>query len=339
MKLSTLMHKFFDQYLTKIKGVAYHTINTYRDTFTLFLPFAAQYHSIKITSLNVNHISSDLILAFLNYLETDRKNTSKTRNQRLTTLKSFAKMIRLIHPEHCDIAQMILNIPEKRSQKKLIGFFSQEEMLNILTSVDIRKKEGFRDYAILHLLFDSGARASEIAALSINNLDLENKTLAFNGKGNKLRQITLWAKTTQLLKNYITQYRTTPKPLFQHRLFINQRGEELTRHGINRICKKYITKNISPKLLKNINPAHSFRHSCAVNMLASGYSITDIKNHLGHDNIQSTMIYLKLNLTRKREVQKKFIQYTQTLLSSDPKIDELIDWENKNETLTWLDSL
>jgi hypothetical protein len=89
----------------------------------------------------------------------------------------------------------------------------------------------------------------------------------------------------------------------------------------------------------DINPVHSLRHSCAVNMLASGASITDIKNRLGHVNIQSTMVYLKLDLSRRREVQKNFIEYTQSLITFDPKITELIDWENKEDTLSWLDSL
>jgi len=94
-----------------------------------------------------------------------------------------------------------------------------------------------------------------------------------------------------------------------------------------------------PKRLKIIHPAHSFRHSCAINMLASGKALSDVKNHLGHENIQSTMIYLHMDLKTKREVQKKFIKYSQSTLKHDPKIDDLIDWEHKKETLAWLDSL
>ena len=91
--------------------------------------------------------------------------------------------------------------------------------------------------------------------------------------------------------------------------------------------------------LKNINPAHSFRHACAVRMLSLGDGITDIKNRLGHENIRSTLIYLSMDLTRKREVQHKFIEYTQSTISQDTKIEELIDWENKENILAWLDSL
>jgi len=339
MKLSICIHQFFDQYLPRIKGSSTQTVKAYRNTYTLFLPFAAEYHSVKIKSLGVDHLIPEVILAFLDYLESDRNNSAKTRNLRLAAIKSLAKMIRFMYPEKRDIAERILNIPQKRTRKQLIGFLYPEETLKVFESVDLTKREGFRDYTILHLLYDSGARASEIATLNLEYFDPENKTLAISGKGNRYHQIELWPRTTELIKRYITKYRTTPKPLYQHRLFINQRGEELTRHGLYRICKKYLFKALSSKRLKNINPVHSFRHSCAVRMLSSGDPISDIKNRLGHENIQSTMAYLQMDLTRRRQVQQKFIEYTQSVLKHDAKIDELVDWENKEVTLTWLDSL
>jgi len=268
-------------------------------------------------------------LAFFDDLERERKNLPKTRNDRLASLKSFAKMIRFMYPEERQIAEKIGNIPQKRTQKPLIGFLYQEEILKVFESVDLKRKDGLRDYALLHLLYDSGARASEVATLNLDYFNPQQKTLAILGKWNRYRLIELEPKTVQLLQLYITKYRTTPKPLYQHRLFINQRGEELTRHGIYRICKKYLSMALPAKRLKLINPVHSFRHSCAVNMLYSGYSLSEIRNHLGHEDIQSTSIYLHLDLNRKREIQKKFIEYMQSVLTRDPKIEELLDWENK----------
>jgi integrase/recombinase XerD len=339
MKLSTCLHQFFGQYLPHIKGVSTHTIKAYRDTFKIFLPFAAKYRSIKIDSLTLDHLSSELILAFLDDLERERKNLAKTRNNRLAALKSFAKMTRFMYPEEREIAEKIGNIPQKRTQKPLIGFLYQEEILKVFESVDLKRKDGLRDYALLHLLQDSGARASEIATLKVDYFNPQQKTLAILGKWNRYRLIEIEPKTVQLLQLYITKYRTTPKPLYQHRLFINQRREELTRHGIYRICKKYLTMALPPKRLKAINPVHSFRHSCAVNMLYSGYSLSEIKNHLGHEDIQSTTVYLHLDLNRRREIQMKFIEYMQSVLTCDPKIEELLDWENKEDIITWLDSL
>jgi site-specific recombinase XerD len=339
MKLSLCIHQFFNQYLPNLLGVSKYTIKTYRDTFALFLPFAADYLSIKIDSLRVDHLSVELVLAFLEHLQEGRHNCSKTRNVRLATLKSFAKMIRLMWPQEKEIAEKLLNLPSKRTQKTLIGFLTYEEIQKVFHVVDLMKKEGFRDYTILHLLFDSGARASEVASLKIDYFDAHNKTLGILGKGNRYRLLHLWKKTTQLMKLYLTKYRPTPKLLYQDSFFINQRGEELTRHGINWLCKKYLALALPKKRLKGLNPVHSFRHSCAINMLLCGDSITDIKNRLGHEHIDSTMNYLRLSLLRKREIQKKFIEYTQSILSEDPKIEELLDWENKKQILDWLDSL
>ncbi|MEE9417851.1 MAG: tyrosine-type recombinase/integrase [Desulfatiglandaceae bacterium] len=339
MKLSSCLHQFFGQYLPRIKGVSTHTIKAYRDSFKIFLPFAAKYHGIKIDSLNLEHLSSELILAFLDELELGRKNLAKTRNDRLASLKSFAKMIRFMYPEKRQIAEKIGNIPQKRTQKPLIGFLYQEEILKVFQSVDLKRKDGLRDYALLHLLYDSGARATEVATLNLDYFNPQQKTLAILGKWNRYRLIELEPKTVQLLQLYIRKYRTPPGPLYQHRLFINQRGEELTRHGIYRICKKHLTMTLPPKRLKAINPVHSFRHSCAVNMLYRGDSLSEIRNHLGHEDIQSTSIYLHLDLNRKREIQKRFIEYMQSVLTRDPKIEELLDWENKEDIITWLDSL
>jgi len=339
MKLSTCLHQFFDQYLPRIKGSGDNTIKAYRDAFTLFLPFAAKQLSIKIESIRVEHLSTTLILAFLNNLESQRHNTARSRNHRLAALKSLAKMIRFMYPENRQIADTILSIPQKRTQKLLVGFLDYEDILKVFLSVDLKKNNGFRDYTILHLLYDSGARATEIATLNLDYFNPQKRTLAIRGKGNQYRLIKLWPITTQLIKVYVSKYRTTPKPLYQHRLFINQRGEEFTRHNINRLCKKYLSLALTPKQLKNINPVHSFRHSCAMRMLYEGSDLSKIRNRLGHENIQSTMTYLHMNLSYKREVQKRFIKYTQSTLTDDPKIKGLMDWENEEETLAWLDSL
>ena len=131
MKLSPCIHKFFDHYLPNIKGVSHRTVASYRDAFKLFLPFAANYYGIKIKSLRVEHISSDLVLSFLHELEFERKNLPKTRNHRLAAIKSFAKMIRFMYPEQQKVADTILNIPQKRTQKPLIGFLYHEEILKV----------------------------------------------------------------------------------------------------------------------------------------------------------------------------------------------------------------
>jgi len=339
MKLTTCLHQFFSNYLPHIKGVSRHTIKAYRDAFTLFIPFAANRLKIKTGSLMLDHLTPDMVLAFLVDLEQKRQNAPVTRNHRLAAIKSLAKMIRFIHPEKRQLAEKILAIPKKRHQRKLIGFLYPDEIYKVMQSVDLNPKEGFRDYCLLVLLYDTGARASEIATLNLDYFNSEQRTLAILGKGNRFRQITLMPETCILIKNYIDKYRKKPKPAYRHRLFISQRGKELTRHGIYRVCKKYLTVALTPKRLKTLSPVHSFRHSCAVNMLTSGCSLSDIRIQLGHENLQATMVYLQLDLTHRRKVQKKFIEFNRSVLIDHPEIEALFNTQNKDDIMAWLDSL
>lgn len=339
MRLSVVIHQFFDHYLPQIKGASPHSIQAYRDTIKLLLPFAANHYGIKVGSLSMRHLTPELVLTFLNHLETDRKNSAKTRNHRLAAIKTLAKMIRFLDPQGAAAMDKILIIPQKRTQRRLIGFLYPEEIDRVLNAVDIHKAQGFRDYVIIQLLFESGARASEIATLQLDYFDTKLRTLSILGKGNRFRQIDLSSTTAKMIKVYIAKYRRMPKSPFAKRLFVSQHGKSLTRHGIYRLCKKYLALVLPEKRLKVINPVHSFRHACAVNMLAAGCSVTDIKNKLGHENIQSTMVYLQMDLSRRKKVQKRFAQYTEAVLSRNAVIEELIAQEEKDDIMTWLDSL
>ena len=339
MRLSSVTHQFFGKYLPHIIAVSPHTIKAYRDTFKLFLPFAAKYHGIKISSLHIAHLSVEVVLDFLGSLEKERQNSAKTCNSRLAAIKSLAKMIRFMHPDQRKLADRILSIPQKRCQRPLVGFLYPYEIDQILQAVDLNNALGVRDYCLLQLLYDSGARATEIATLNLDYFNAHNKTLAILGKGNRYRQIELALKTVRLLNIYIARYRVNPKAAYQHRLFINQRGKQLTRHGIYRLCKKYLQVALPPKRLKYINPVHSFRHSCAVKMLTDGQPVSDIRNKLGHEDIQSTMVYLQLDLSKRKKIQNRFINHVQSTVKQDPDIDELIDWQNKDDIMAWLDDL
>ena len=339
MRLSSFIHQFFDKYLPHIKGVSPNSIKAYRDTFKLFLPFAANHYGINIGSLSITHLTPEVIVTFLDHLESERKDTARTRNHRLAAIKSLAKMIRFMYPQWSASMDKIIFIPQKRTQRQLIGFLYPEEINQVLNAVNINTAIGFRDYTILHLLFESGARANEIAQLNLDYLNPEQKTLAILGKGNRFRLINLSPTTIKMIKAYVCNHRRRPKPTCAKRRFISQHGRALTRHGIYRLCKKYLRLALSEKRMEVLNPVHSFRHSCAIAMLASGCSVTDIKNHLGHEDVQSSMVYLQMDLPQRRKIQQRFTEYTQSVLSRNAQIEALIDKQEENEILTWLDSL
>ncbi len=172
MNLHACLCRYFTDYLPKIKGVSPETVKTYKEAFKLFLRFSSRHLSKATPDLSLEDMTPALIFSFLDYLEQQRKNSTRTRNARLIALKSFAKMLRLLYPEHRETWEMIFNIPQKRFGKRLIGYMGYDDILQVFGSVDLRKKEGFRDYTILHLLFDSGARASEVANLEIHFFEL-----------------------------------------------------------------------------------------------------------------------------------------------------------------------
>ena len=339
MKFKEVAHYYFTDYLQNLKGVSPETIKAYKESFGLFLKFSSKHLSKNISDIELKDITPSLLFSFLDYLEKDRKNSIRTRNARLIALKSFAKMLRLLYPEYRKLSEIINYIPQKKFDKRLIGYMDYDDLLKVFNAVDLKKKEGIRDYTILHLLFDSGARASEVANLKMQFFNPDKGTLIIKGKGGKYRLIELQTKTTEIINCYIEKYRPVPKPIYINYLFVNQRCENMTRGGIYRLCKKYLSKALSEKQLVNLNPVHSFRHSCAVHLLISGKSLTDIKNHLGHENLESTMTYLHLNISRKREAQNEFLKHIRSTIPGDNKMDDLLNWERKDEILDWLDTL
>ena len=212
MKLSAVIHQFFDTYLPHIKGVRPNSIKAYRDTFKLFLPFAANRYGIKVGSLSLHHLTPEVILSFLDYLESERKNTARTRNHRLAAIKSLAKMIRFTHPQWSASMEKIVVIPQKRTQRQLVGFLYPEEIHQVLNTVHIDTAVGFRDYTILHLLFETGARASEMARLNLDYFNPEQGSLAILGKGNRFRQVDLSPTTVKMIKAYTCLLYTSPSP-------------------------------------------------------------------------------------------------------------------------------
>ncbi len=325
--------------MTEMKGCSHSTVKAYRDTFRLLLPYTAKKYGIKPDSLRIEHLSIETVLSFLNHLEKDRGNSARTRNHRLAAVKSLAVMIRLLYPEHRRLCDRIESLHRKRTHKPLVGYLTHQEIQKVLDSVDLKKNEGFRDYVLLHLLYDSGARAFEIAGLSLDDFDPDTRRLTLLGKGSRTRILELWPKTAQLLEKYIAKHRKEPMPPHGTALFTNQRRAPLTRFGIHRLCRRYLEKTLSNKRLKYLNPVHSFRHSCAIHMLNAGYALTDIKNRLGHERLESTMIYLKLETSIKKEIQKEYIAHTKSLMNQDRKLDELLDWGDRDKILNWLDRL
>jgi integrase/recombinase XerD len=273
--LGRTVRGFFGDYLPTLRGLSRHTLLSYRDTLTLLLRFLAMSGHVDPVALDLEAISPDAVLEFLNYLEQERHNKISSRNVRLAAIHAFFRYVSFHTPERIEQAQRILGIPFKRTGSRPIDYLEYEEIDAVLGSVDRIVRDGHRDYALLALLFNTGARAQEIVDLAADDLQLESPhQVKLYGKGRKTRICPLWPQTAQVLKEFVVEIGLD---LHSHApVFCNQRGERLTRFGIRYILAKYckIATATCPSLAsKRLHP-HSMRHYFFWQTMSSGCAKT-----------------------------------------------------------------
>ncbi len=303
--LALALKGFFTDYVPRQRALSPHTLQSYRDSLKLLLQFTAGKKG-NPSQLAVEHLSVEKITAFLQSLETGRRNRVSTRNVRLTAIHSFFRYVGGHYPEHLAQAQRILNVPFKRTGTREIEYLDFEEIQAVLKAVDLDRSNGCRDLALLSLMFNTGARVSEVVGLQTADLRLTAPcSVLLRGKGRKERTCPIWPETAGLLQRLIQQHDLPPSQSAP--LFLNDRGGRLTRFGVRLILKKYVEKagagqpSLKPK---RVHP-HSIRHSTATHLLRSGVDLSTIANWLGHVSVNTTNKYLFIDLETKREALAK----------------------------------
>ena len=330
--LAHALQNFFGPYLLEQRGLSRHTVLSYRDTLALLLRFTAQSRGTDPAALDLDALSPDVVLAFLNHLESDRRNKTSSRNVRLAAIHAFFRYVSTRFPERLAQVQQILGIPFKRTGTRPIDYFAYEEIRAILRSVDRITASGRRDYALLALMFNSGARVQEIVDLNCRDLQLEPPTqVTFLGKGSKTRVCPLWPQTAKVLKAFISEQGLDMRsnaPVFR-----NQRGERLTRFGIRYLLAKYCRTAglISPSLNRKRLHPHSIRHSTAVFLLKSGVDLPSISHWLGHASVTTTGRYAKVDLEMKRQALAQAATIADSITPAT--------WRPTRSVLEWLASL
>ncbi len=331
--LATTLQGFLSDYLPRVRGASPHTVLAYRDSFKLFLHFLAQQKGKPVSDLDIECIDIAEILAFLEGLETNRRNTISTRNVRLSAIQSLFRYLAGSYPEYLDKCQRVLNIPSKRMPTRTVEYFEFEEIRAVLQVVDRSKTYGRRDYALLSVMFNTGARAQEVVDLKATDLQLTRPfSVNINGKGKKERICPLWPQTAHVLREYLEE-RDIDSQRSVH-VFINHLGKPLTRFGIRYILAKYVRLAISlqSSLKKKSLHPHSVRHSTALHLLKSGVDLSTISHWLGHSSINTTNKYVTINLEMKRKALEKAKP-----LSS--KTATQASWRKNSDILKWLESL
>jgi site-specific recombinase XerD len=330
--LACALRDFFGEYLSSLRGFSPHTVLSYRDALILWLRFLASDKNISLTKLDLPDIQPEDTIAFLLHLEQDRHNCAATRNIRLAAIHAFFRYVGERFPEQLNQAQQMLAIPFKRTSVAVIDYFDYEEIKVILESIDRSTAKGRRDYALLAMMFNTGARVQEIIDIQIADIQFVRPVqVRLLGKGRKTRICPLWPQTAQVLRDYVRHDRGLDLH-DHHPLFINHRGVALTRFGVRYILNKCCeaAKAVLPTLAaKSLHP-HSMRHSTAVHLLKSGVDLATISHWLGHASLNTTNRYATIDL----EMKRKAIELIES--PSDVKAGA---WKTDKTILGWLESL
>lgn len=298
--LAPTLQAFFTDRLIGQKRASAHTIAAYRDTLRLLLRFAAEHAGKPPSDLDIEDLQAPLIGAFLDHLEHERGNTIRTRNARLAAIRSLFRYAALRHPEHAATIQRVLAIPTKRHDQALITFLTDPELQALLAAPDQSTWIGRRDHAMILLAAQTGLRASELIGLACGDLRLGvGAHVTCLGKGRKQRITPLTKQTVTVMRAWARERNGRPDdPLFatstDRKLTRDALEHRLTKHAATATttCPSLATKTVTP---------HVLRHTTAMRLLHAGVDTTVIALWLGHEQIQTTRIYLHADLAIKQK--------------------------------------
>jgi integrase/recombinase XerD len=298
--LPALIQAFFTDRLLRQRGASPHTVAGYRDAFRLLLHFAAEQLGKNPTELEIEDLDASFIGGFLDHLEAKRGNTARTRNARLAAIRSFFRYVALSEPAHLLLCQRILAIPSKRQERRPIDFLDRPEIGALLTSPDTSTWAGRRDRTLILVAIQTGLRVSELIGLS--NQDVVGGTGAHvrcKGKGRKKRCTPLRKDTVV----FVEAWQRERRGLSEDPLFPSLRGGPLSRDAVERLVAKHVAAAQSrcPSLKRKKVTPHVLRHTAAMELLQNGVDRSVIALWLGHENVETTQMYLHADMRLKEQ--------------------------------------
>jgi site-specific recombinase XerD len=292
------LQAFFTDRLIRQRQVSARTIDSYRDTFRLLLGYVQAATGTAPSALEWDDLSENVITAFLDHLETQRRNSPRTRNLRLTAIRSLFRYAALRHPEHAALISRVLAIPAKRFDKATVSFLTAEEASALTGAPDRQRWEGRRDRALIVLTLQTGLRVSELTRLDCGDITLGTGAhVSCTGKGRKQRAVPLTKPTQAVLRVWMDERAGGPgDPLFPTRT-----GRRLSRDAVERRITTHAAAAAThcPSLAaKKLHP-HVLRHTCAMALLRARVDTAVIALWLGHADIRSTDAYIHADLSIK----------------------------------------
>lgn len=300
----TLLQAFFTERLVTQRAASPQTVASYRDAFRLLLAFAEDRLQRTPAAIEMKHLDAPLVLAFLDHLEEERGNGARSRNARLTAIKSFMKFVSHRDPSSLPIAQRVLAIPAKRFDRPMVGFLSRGEMDAILEAADGPTWSNQRDRILFATLYNTGARVSEIIGVRRRDLTFGRcSSVRLHGKGRKDRSVPLWRTTAKALDRWLVKLPQQPdQPVFP-----NRSGQALSRSGVEdrlEVAVRAAAETCTSLRGKAVSP-HILRHTTAMHLLQSGVDVTVIALWLGHESPGTTHLYIEADLDMKERALAK----------------------------------
>jgi site-specific recombinase XerD len=298
--IAPTLQAFFTDRLARQRQASPRTIAAYRDTMRLLLTFVERQAGKPPATLDWDDLTADVISAFLSYLEDERGNSTRTRNVRLTAIRSLFSFAALHHPEHALLIARVLDIPPKRFGKRIITYLNAEEGDALLAAPEPGRWEGRRDKAMMALALQAGLRVTELTGLNCADITLgEGAAVRCEGKGRKQRSVPLDRPVQKLLRAWLGERSGGARDP----LFCTRAGRRLSRDAVAQRLGIHVkaAAQACPSLLeKSVHP-HVLRHSCAMSLLQAGVDTSVIALWLGHAGVRSTDAYVHADMTVKEK--------------------------------------
>jgi site-specific recombinase XerD len=328
------MAKYLSVYLPIHFNASQNTILAYRDVFKLLLRFVETELKIAPEKITLDMLDYNFVMRFQDWLRSQNSSHS-TINHRLATIRAFFRYVKRERPERLLQCQEILEIELHQSKKATVNYISVDGIKAIMEQPDSADKYGLRDLALLGLMYESGARVSEIVSLKPCDLRLTTSPIVtLFGKGSKQRHCPIPKNVADNLKVYLSAWGLDKPEKSDSPLFFNHQGNKIGRAGISYVINKYANKarKIMPSEIPPTISPHVIRHSKAMHLLQAGVNLIYIRDWLGHEHTKTTEIYARADSEMKRNALQKAASAVIPQIAGN-------SWLNDGSMMCWLNSL
>ena len=296
--LSPWLRRFLVEYVVTERRLARNTQKSYRDTFTLLLPFISTKARKPVDRLDVEDVSASRVRQFLVHVEEDRGCSVQTRNQRLTAIRSFARFVAGRDPARLAWCMQIRAIATKKAAAQPVSWMCREDMEALLAVPDRQTPRGRTEHALLLFLYNTGARVSEVTGLQVGDLQIAQRDgrhalVTLRGKGGKIRQCPLWPRSRDILAELVRGRSDDDA------VFLSRHRKPYTRFGVYRLVERCAAH--VPSLAERSITPHVVRHTSACHLLQAGVDLNTIRAWLGHVSLDTTNIYAEIDLQMKAD--------------------------------------